>query len=219
MKTYIRMTLILLAVMLLAGCSLLDMPEETRFGWSLYDRYRAEGIPMEEFTQNTDHEYVRCTYEGYMPEEDEKGEWIYPPFLTSESETMLHNDQFFQRIESTEQLNRVKVSIENNRSDLESKREFFELSVKYDGIPYEIDEAFFREHHLYVVEFCFEGNPWLRSRLDMVSVKDHAVTIAISYETTHAWTGNFPAEVYFIVIPADAESVDVTLTETAWLDE
>ena len=35
MKTYIRMTLILLAVMLLGGCSLVDKPEETRFGLSL----------------------------------------------------------------------------------------------------------------------------------------------------------------------------------------
>lgn len=216
MKKILCLTAVLLIAVALWGCSVIETPEQTDFGWSLYGENREKGVAMEEFTQNTDYEYVRCRYNAYLPEENENGTWVYPTFLTSESEPMERVGKYEQRIESMEQLSKVVAAIESNRSYNESKDEGVYFKLKYDGIPYEIDEEFFLEHHLYVVEFCFEGNPDLRSRLDEVAVDGKAVSIAISYETTHAWTGDFPGEVYFIVIPADAESVDVTLTETAW---
>ena len=223
MKKVIATVLILIAILCVVIISEerpmpIDVPEETSFGYSLYDKNKKNGVQMDEFVQNPDYEYARLSYNAWYEWEGE-GICLGDYFLTSSSEVREEYDSYFRRIESLPQLNNVKGWISRNASFHEEHWEYFELTVSFDSLPDEIDEEFFQNHHLYVVEFCFMGNPSLRSRLDEVSLHGSSVDITISYQTTHAWTADCPAEIYFIVIPADTKTVNVTLKEDAWLYE
>ena len=226
--------ILLAAVLVLCGCGAAPAetthaPRETGFGYSLYDDYLEQGIEMEDFSDNLEYDYVKWAYNGWFhfsPSEEEREQglkgasWVCDWNLTKTDQKAKGHDwpKGCMLITIEEEYKAVLASIAATEAaalyHCGTYEEPQEVLRTWEG---EFDEEFFRDHDLILVDFCFEGNPFLRSRLDSVEVMGYGVvTVKISFETTYAYTGDQPGEVYWIVMPKGCRSLTVEYTETAW---
>ena len=221
MKKTVATVLILIAILCAVIISEetlmpIDTPEETGFSSSLYQKNKDKGIKMEVFSDNSDYEYARISMETLHYRSVDFDFGIQIPYITAETQTITWGDPYCTRITSVEELNVLISLIEGRRGADLPEDDPYGLVLKHNSIAGPVDEAFFREYHIYTVEIGFEGSTYSRSRVDSITTENGQVTIDISYQTNHAATAGYPAELLFIVIPADAETVNVSLKETAW---
>lgn len=225
---------LLLVILMLCGCAAApavspQVPRETGFGWSLQDEYRRNGIEMEDFSDNLDYDYIKWSYDGWYrfdptPEEREQGirsdAWCSNWNLTRTDRKALNHTQLrsCMVLNLPEEYQAVLAGIEATKAgalyNCGSWQKPEEIQRTWEG---EFDENFFRDHDLILVDYCCEGNTYVRSRLESVTVAPNGhVTVEILWETTHAYTASQPGEVYWIVMPKGCTDVTVEYTETAW---
>ncbi len=218
-----RLFLLLAAVLLLCGCA--EEPRETGFGWALKDQYREEGVEMEDFSDNLEYDYIKWSYNGWYHNREEQEDgvrldaWCSDWNLTMTA--MLECGSSYIRsarvLTSMDDYNAILNAIGATEAtalqNCGAYQEPEEIQRTWEG---GFDEAFFEEHALILIDHCYEGHPFLRSRLDRITVESGHVTVEISWETVHASTADQPGEVYWIVVPKPCGEVIVEYTETAW---
>lgn len=218
-----RFFLILLAVLLLCGCA--EEPRETGFGWALRDQYREEGVEMEDFSDNLEYDYIKWSYNGWYHNREEQEDGVRLDAWCSDWNLTM--TAMLERGSSYIRGARVLTSMDDYRAILNAiaateatalqncgaYQEPEEIQRTWEG---DFDEAFFEEHALILIDHCYKGHPFLRSRLDRITVEPGHVTVEISWETVHAYTADQPGEVYWIVVPKPCGDVTVEYTETAW---
>ena len=228
-----RYLCLLLAALMLCGCAAAPaettrVPRETGFGWALKDEYRENGVEMEDFEDNPDYDYIKWSYCGWYrydpsPEERAQGIWgdawcsDWNLTMTARKERGSSYIRSVMVLESLDDYNAIlnaigatKASALQNCGDYQEPEELFRT---WDS-PF--DEAFFEDHVLVVIDHCYEGHTFLRSRLDSIIDGPGQTTVRLSWETVHAYTADQPGEVYWIVLPKPVGEVTVEYTETAW---
>lgn len=233
MKRYLCL---LLAILMLCGCAAApaettsaptettSVPRETGFGWSLQDEYRRNGIEMEDFSDNLDYKYIKWSYRGWYhydptPEEREQGirsdDWCsnWNLTMTARKEGNSSYVRGVMVLESLDDYNAILNAIEATKaSALQNCGAYQEPEVIAQTWEGTFDEAFFEEHCLILIDHCYEGHPFLRSRLDSIT----ETSVKLSWETVHAYTADQSGEVYWIIVPKPCGQVTVEYTETAW---
>lgn len=221
-----RFFLLLAAVLLLCSCA--EEPKETWYGWALKDQYREEGVEMEDFSDNLEYDYIKWSYCGWYrfdptPEEREQGirsdAWCSDWNLTMTA--MQERGSSYIRgvkvLECLDDYNAVMNAIGATKaSALQNCGDYQEPEViaqTWEGV---FDDAFFEEHVLVLIDHCYEGHTFLRSRLDSITDEPGQTTVKLSWETVHAYTADQPGEVYWIILPKPCGQVTVEYTETAW---
>lgn len=221
-----RLFLLLLALVLLCGCA--AEPRETGFGWALKDQYREEGVEMEDFSDNLEYDYIKWSYCGWYrfdptPEEREQGirgdawcsDWNLT--MTARKEWGSSYIRGSMVLESLDDYNAILNAIEATKATaLQNCGAYQEPEVIAQTWEGTFDEAFFEEHCLILIDHCYEGHPFLRSRLDSITEEPGHDTVKLSWETVHAYTADQPGEVYWIIVPKPCGRVTVEYTETAW---
>ena len=222
-----RFFLILLAAMLmLPGCA--EEPRETGFGYALYDEYREEGIEMEDFSDNLEYDYIKWSYCGWYrfdPTEEEREQGIQGDAWCSDwnltMTAMKTHGSIYVRgvrlLDSLDDYNAVMNAIAATKAtaiqNCGAYQEPVEIQRTWEG---SFDEAFFEEYSLILIDHCYEGNTFLRSRLDRMTKTSGEMAVEISWETVHAATADQPGEVYWIIVPKPLGHATVEYTETAW---
>lgn len=87
---------------------------------------------------------------------------------------------------------------------------------KVDSIDTTIDDLFFENNRLVLIDYCFDGCPMLRSRLDYISINGNHLTVSIQIEAVLDSCSDRCGEVYWIKVPASSEYVDVSFESTKW---
>lgn len=224
-----RILFLLMLLLALSGCSAEPAPRETGFGWALKDQYREQGIEMDDFADNPEYEYIKWAYDGwysFYPTREEREQGIQPESWvndwnlthTAQSTRGTSSIRGCQVLTSIEEYNAVLDAINDTRTAaLENCGAYGdpeEIQRTWEG---SFDEEFFSKHDLILVDYCCEGNTYVRSRLDEVERDGLGrVTVRLSWETVHATTASQPGEVYWIVLPKGCTDLTVEYTETAW---
>ncbi len=218
-----RLFLLLAAVLLLCGCA--AEPKETCFGWSLKDQYREDGVEMAEFSDNLEYDYIKWSYNGWYHNREEQAdgarldswcsEWNLT--MTALKEKWTSYIRGTMVLTSMEDYNAIQNAIGATKAtslqNCGAYQEPEEIQRTWEG---DFDEAFFEEYDLILIDHCYEGHPFLRSRLDKITKSPGRVTVEMSWETVHAYTADQPGEVYWIIVPKRCGDVIVEYTETAW---
>lgn len=237
MKRYLCL---LLAILMLCGCAAApaettsaptettSVPRETGFGWSLQDEYRQNGIEMEDFSDNLDYKYIKWSYCGWYhfdptPEEREQGirsdDWCsdWNLTMTARKERGSAYVRGAMVLESMDDYNAILNAINATKAsalqNCGAYQEPEEIQRTWEGT---IDEAFFKKNAIILIDHCYEGHTFLRSRLDSITEEPGQVIVKLSWETTHAYTADQPGEVYWIILPKYVGNATVEYTETAW---
>ena len=237
MKRYLCL---LLAILMLCGCAAApaettsaptettSVPRETYFGWALKDEYRRNGIEMEDFSDNLDYKYIKWSYCGWYhfdptPEEQEQGirsdDWCsnWNLTMTARKEQGSSYIRGTMVLESLDDYNAVMNAIAATKaSALQNCGAYQEPEVIQQTWNSGFDEAFFENNVLVLIDHCYEGHTFLRSRLDSITREPGRATVKLSWETVHAYTADQPGEVYWIILPRHVGNVTVEYTETAW---
>ena len=230
MKRWILYVLAL--VLVLTGCAgapeeTTNVPRETGFGWALHDDYVAQGIEMEDFEDNLEYDYVRLFYNGwyhYSPTMEERDQGIRPETWVSDwnltHTAMKERGSSYVRgamvLENMHDYNAIVNAIDATRiTALENCGVFWEPEETQRTWEGSFDEAFFEDHVLVLIDHCYEGHPFLRSRLDSITEEPGEVTVKLSWETVHAYTADQPGEVYWIILTKPCGRMTVEYTETA----
>lgn len=201
---------ILLVSISLAGCSNVVSPVDgTEFGSSLYEENIENGVEMEDFSDNLDIEYIRWAYNGFQYSEATRTSWHDPHNLTETPEG-------YVVLQSFEEYDALLRGIKEKRQLVISQLGSYAApKVLVDTMECKIDESFFEEHNLVVVDYNKDGSPFLRTRLDQVENGEKA-NITISVEFVLGSTADCPGEVYWIPIPKTCTQAEITYVHTAW---
>lgn len=80
----------------------------------------------------------------------------------------------------------------------------------------EIDEEFFRENKLAVLDFCLSGCGNLRSRLKEVRTDNGVAALSLEMDCTLAAVASQDGQIYWIPVPAFCTSVTVSFVKHHW---
>ncbi len=218
-----RFFLLLAAVLLLCGCA--EEPRETGFGWALKDQYREEGVEMEDFSDNLEYDYIKWSYNGWYHNREEREDGIHLDAWCSDwnltmtgmkerGSSYIRGAKVLTNMDDYNAIrNAIGATDATALQNCGAYQEPVEIQRTWEGA---FDEAFFEEYNLILIDHCYEGHPFVRSRLDRITDGPGHVTVEISWETVHAYTADQQGEVYWIVVPKPCGNVTVEYTETAW---
>lgn len=96
-------------------------------------------------------------------------------------------------------------------------------TISVDTMNYPIDEAFFDEHNLAVVDCCYRGAPSLRSRLDGIEIENDVVTVTVADYFLAATTADQRGHIYWIPVPKKCAKLstirNTTVEETSFVKD
>ncbi len=211
LKKYGLITLFVCLVLVITGLAVLENYTDSEilwFRWEKQDRV---------FEENTALPYIKWTYDGWV------GNWVDSCNLTSTAVVDGAGAQAEFLIESWEEYQAYMALVtEKKRDAAEAAR-----AAPYDSgkrlisgelntYGREIDEEFFRENKLAVLDFCFEGCSYLRSRLKEVRTDDGVVEISLEVQLSIAATTEQTGQIYWIPVSASCTSVESTFQRVHW---
>ncbi|MCI6729780.1 MAG: hypothetical protein MR473_06325 [Clostridiales bacterium] len=211
LKKYGLITLFVCLVLVITGLAILENRSEVVVPSFGFGEHRGS------YRDNTDLAYTRWTYRNHI------GDWYDHSNLTDTAkvENICAGAEFL--IDSWEAYQQYMAIVE--QKDASAKKaaaaaEFYEIDgiiseemKTYDG---EIDEEFFRENKLAVLDFCFEGCSYLRSRLKEVRTDDGVVEISLEVQLSIAATTEQTGQIYWIPVSASCTSVESTFQRVHW---
>lgn len=87
-------------------------------------------------------------------------------------------------------------------------------TVAVDTMEHPIDKTFFDNYSLAVIDFCYRGDPYVRSRLDDVAIENDVVTVTISRYHVVATTADQKGNVYWVPVPKECTELSVVYHTT-----
>lgn len=228
MILFLAAALLLLSACAAAPAETTREPQETGFGWSLHDRYREDGVEMEDFSDNPEYDYIKWSYSGWYhhdPTDEERAQgfrgddWCsgWNLTMTARKEKNSSYTRSAMVIESMDDYNAILNLIAATKATaLQNCGAYQEPEVVLQTWDGTIDEAFFDDYSIIMIDHCYEGHPFLRSRIDSITQEGRSTTVTLSWETVHAYTADQPGEVYWIIVPRPCLGVTVQYNETAW---
>lgn len=158
-----------------------------------------EKFLQERFAENMELSYRKWVYN----DRNIYGRSEEYPCLTGGSSETLHRGEFI--ISSWEEYQGLMEAIAPkllvNQPEPVENMECFETTTAVDTIGQEIDEAFFQEHQLAVVDFVANGSPAVYSRLEDVSVNGLKVEITMTRYILVASTADAIGHAYWVPLP------------------
>lgn len=181
-----------------------------------------EAEALETFAENEELSYIKWSYNGWQA--DWEDDHNFTSTATCAPSHMYAEGAFL--IDSWEEYQTFLSIIEKKEQDADETTNgtFIPHEVQVDHLSDELDASFFSESQLAVVDFCYKGSPYLRSRLESVETEGTTVTITCSRESysndTEWYIGGYVASqfghVYWIPVPRDCTDVVTEFQETKW---
>ena len=204
-KTVLLLYLSIIILLLLAGSA--KVSESIRI---------SKEHVLEEFQENQDIPYIKYAYEG-LQIGDENIYWEDQSNLTSTASydrSRALGAIIVQDMDEYESI--MQVIAAKEKACIEEIGVYKKPQEKVNSIDATIDDRFFESNRLVLIDYSFDGCPWLRSRLDCISINGNHVRVSIQIESVRGSCTNQSGEIYWIKVPVSCEFVDVSFEDTQW---
>lgn len=224
-----KLMILILIALLISGCDnqateAEKVTQETDFGYHSRDIIDIPAEELEEYSENTDYELIKWKYSGVQVWKETRKEWRDDNNLTDTAEYSGSDPAMDAHLIIT-----TLEEYENILARIDEKREavvaeiggFREPLIEMDTIDREIDEAFFEENNLLLIDWCGIQCTSIEMRLEEIDYRffHTSAEVTVSYSRTYGNSADMDGMIYWIPISKNCKDVDVVYNETAWKKE
>lgn len=176
--------------------------------------FQSAEFNMEELQDNYEIPYIKMKYNGFYSDDNDDQSWTDSDNLTSTATFQKgHIDVWgAEMICNMDEYNNILQTISDKKQFCKEKLGAFkepETVVNTLDIP--VNQAFFDNCSLVLIDCCYKGCPTLYSRLDSVLIEGKTARIMIQQKPVLGSCADREGEVFWIAVPQKCKDVSVQI--------